>query len=41
MANTNAAATPAQNLIRFNIRNAKYAFPTPDGGWGDVNENGT
>ena len=24
MANTNAAATPAQNLIRFNIRNAKY-----------------
>ena len=41
MANTNAAATPAQNLIRFNIRNAKYAFPTPDGGWGDFVSMGT
>lgn len=41
MANTNAAATPAQNLIRFNIRNAKYTFPTPDGGWGDFVSMGT
>ena len=41
MTNTNAAATPAQNLIRFNIRNAKYAFPTPDGGWGDFVSMGT
>ncbi len=41
MTNTNAAATPAQNLIRFNIRNAKYAFPAPDGGWGDFVPMGT
>ena len=41
MANVNAAATPAQNLIRFNIRNAKYAFPTADGGWGDFVPMGT
>lgn len=41
MTNTNAAATPAQNLIRFNIRNAKYAFPTPNGGWGNFVSMGT
>lgn len=41
MTNTQAAATPAQNLIRFNIRNAKYAFPTDDGGWSDFVSMGT
>lgn len=41
MTNTQAAATPAQNLIRFNIRNAKYAFPTADGGWSDFVYMGT
>ncbi len=37
----NAAATPTQNLIRFNIRNAKYAFPKADGSWGDFVSMGT
>lgn len=41
METKNAAATPAQNLIRFNIRNAKYAFPTTDGGWGNFVSMGT
>lgn len=39
--NTKAAETPAENLIRFNIRNAKYAFPTPDGGYGEFVPMGT
>ncbi|MCM1441045.1 MAG: hypothetical protein NC131_17860 [Roseburia sp.] len=33
MAQPKTAATPTQNLIRFNVRNARYAFPTADGGW--------
>ena len=34
MANSKAAETPAKNLIRFNIRNAKFAFPDGSGGYG-------
>lgn len=34
MANSKAANTPAKNLIRFNIRNAKYAMPTGNGEYG-------
>lgn len=41
MANAKEAATPKQNLIRFNIRNAKYAFPTADGGYSDFVSMGT
>lgn len=37
----NAATTPDKNLIRFNVRNARYAFPTADGGWGDFLPFGT
>lgn len=35
------AATLDKNLIRFNVRNAKYAFPLADGGWGDFLPFGT
>ena len=35
------AATPAKNLIRFNIRNAKYAFPADNGEYGDFVPMGT
>lgn len=41
MANANETSTPAQNLIRFNIRNAKYAFPLSDGSYGDFVSMGT
>lgn len=40
MTNTQAAK-PAQKLIRFNIRNTKFAFPTADGGYGDFVSMGT
>lgn len=41
MTQSKAAATPEKNLIRFNVRNARYAFPTADGSWGDFAPFGT
>lgn len=41
MAQAKAATTPEKNLIRFNIKNVKYAFPATDGGFTDFAPMGT
>ena len=41
MTQAKAAETPAKNLIRFNIQNMKYAFPTADGGFSAFESLGT